>query len=600
MPIFPPFKNTSSDIESDQQTIREKTDKYQDGKGYSCIYILLSIAVLVLCVFGLTAWLKLPMTGPTSRSNKLNCPLEICTLLPKTHQSVHAFASDHTPETISFQSPFMQTHVMTKDGISKMNPTWTPNEIIAYDVIDRCVLNENLTTGMQKAQYDKPMITCTQTENFCPIVTKGQSEKCKNWLTRVKAHTTTDTWPYLSSSTEDNEKDMCNNYDTTYASQPYRAQIVCKMMRSPRMSLAHIQNDNYNLFSTHNEMYLAICLNVIIGVFSAAMVVSISRQMIPGNKLDYFAYSDAKKKSGARVSDGLFSLVMSVQALIIVVASLGFVAKRTTETHTFEKNSLLPTGSFIITTMSGAVAVVLIACAPFYRAGYVKSDQSVDFSDISNNPANVYTTLSMERYVRFLLSRNDLCMAYCNFVTFPILVLLVYVRYEWYSIDVHIQRAFFSAVAVGALNIAEVSVMGVMYLVTEMDTNYTKRTYGGVWFRHSNLINFAVQFVFVMSKMAIFIPTILEIKQNTQWTYSKDAAEQFSGQKEGTQPLVAVMIAFFVMNHAIYIIGNVIRNLGFLDFLLTKLQFLRNVDMKLCTFLFMNMSVIIVLNYTEQ
>ena len=62
----------------------------------------------------------------------------------------------------------------------------------------------------------------------------------------------------------------------------------------------------------------------------------------------------------------------------------------------------------------------------------------------------------------------------CNFLTFPILVLLIYVRYNWYSIDTHVQRVFFSAVGIGVLDITEVSVMGDLYLVTEFEDTFTR------------------------------------------------------------------------------------------------------------------------------
>jgi len=366
------------------------------------------------------------------------------------------------------------------------------------------------------------------------------------------------------------------------------------------MSLAHVQNNNYNLFSTHNETYLAGCLNVVIAVFFCAIALSVLRQLLLGpHNLDHFAYSDVEKETRLRTVDGLFSLLMIGQAFIVVTVYFGLLAKTATENHQYVKSMLLPTGSIIITAMSGAVTVLLVACSPFYRMGSVAADKAVKFDEEDpEQPPQKYTTLSMNRYHRFLLARNDLCLAYCNFVTFPILVLLVYVRYEWYSIDVHIQRAFFSAVAVGALNIVEVSVMGVMYLVTEMDSYRTRTMYAHVsLFAHSNLINFTVQFVFMMSKMAIFIPTILEIKQNIRWTYSKDASNQYYGQRNGNQPLVIVMISSFAVNHMFYIFWNVISNLG-LDNKIRKV--LPEIDSNLLVFLLMNTLVIYVINYAEQ
>jgi hypothetical protein len=609
---------------------REALELIDDkGKRMSLVYIIWSVILCILCFVGMVGWRNVENDSPMFRKNKLSCSQGPCPL-NKTHQSVHAFASDYMgmSQSISFQSPFMQTHVMNTEGISKMIPTWMSNGTTTYDVIDLCVLNErrmiptsrsvptwisngmngtNGTNGMNEiteyklrveAPDNKSMITCTQTETFCPIVTTGQAETCENWLDRIENHTSSDTWP--SNVSAAGKVSLCNQYAATYASQPYRAQIICKMMRSPRMSLAHVQNNNYNLFSTHNETYLAGCLNVILAVFFCAIALSVLRQLLLGsNNLDYFAYSDVEKETRLRTVDGLFSLLMIGQAFIVVTVYFGLLAKTATENHQYVKSMLLPTGSIIITAMSGAVTVLLVACSPFYRMGSVAADKAVQFDEEDPEPPQKYTTLSMNRYHRFLLTRNDLCLAYCNFVTFPILVLLVYVRYEWYSIDVHIQRAFFSAVAVGALNIVEVSVMGVMYLVTEMDSYRTRTMYGHVsLFAHSNLINFTVQFVFMMSKMAIFIPTILEIKQNIRWTYSKDASNQFYGQRNGNQPLVIVMISSFAVNHMFYIVWNVISNLGF-DNKIRKL-IPQSIDPNLIVFLLMNTLVIYVINYAEQ
>ena len=570
----------------------------------SLCYIIWSVILCIICFMGMTDWTKVKTDSKMFRKDQLSCFQQPCQL-NKTHQSVHAFASDYMSmsQSISFQSPFMQTHAMNTEAISKMLPTWMSNGTTAYDGIDLCVLKERHL----EAPDNKTMITCGQTENFCPIVTTGQAETCENWLNRIKMQTSPDSWP--ANVPDQDKASLCKQYAAIYASSPYRAQLICKMMRSPRMSLAHVQNNNYNLFSTHNEMYLSGCLNVIIGVFSCAIALSVLRQVMLGdNDLDYFAYSDVEKKPGLRTFDGLFSLLMIGQAFIIVTVYFGLLAKTATENHNYVKSMLLPTGSIIITAMSGAVAVLLVACSPFYRVGSVEADKAVRFGedgdienpdDPDNPPPEKYTTLSMNRYDRFLLARNDLCLAYCNFVTFPILVLLVYVKYQWYSIDVHIQRAFFSAVAVGALNIVEVSVMGVMFLITEMDSSRTRTAYANIWlFAHSNLINFTVQFVFVMSKMAIFIPTILEIKQNIRWTYANDLTDQFNGQKNGTQSLVAVMVWSFVVNHVLYIVWNVISNLGFDNKVLAVMP--ASIDKNLCIFLSTNMFVIIVLNYADQ
>ena len=622
MPIYLDPKEIQEKIPVPREELKFMSYK---GKRMTLFYIIWSVIICIICFMGMVGWRKVENTSPMVRKDTLSCFQHPC-ILNKTHQSVHAFASDYMSmsQSISFQSPFMQTHVMNAEGISKMIPTWMSNGTTAYDVMDLCVLNErrmiptwmsNGTTAYERhveAPDDKTMIPCTQTENFCPIVTRGQAETCEKWLVRIQNQTSSDTWPSNVPAAE--KGSLCSQYAETYASQPYQAQIICKMMRSPRMSLAHVQNNNYNLFSTHNEMYLAGCLNVIIGVFSCAIALSVLRQLLLGSdNLDYFAYSDVEKQPGLRTLDGLFSLLMIGQAFIVVTVYFGLLAKTASENHQYVKSMLLPTGSIIITAMSGAVTVLLVACSPFYRMGSVKADRAVKFDLDIENPKQdseddedtidpriqKYTTLSMNRYHRFLLTRNDLCLAYCNFVTFPILVLIVYVKYEWYSIDVHIQRAFFSAVAVGALNIVEVSVMGVMYLVTEMDSHRTRRKYANIWlFAHSNLINFTVQFVFVMSKMAIFIPTILELKQNIRWTYTKDLTDQYNGQKNGNQPLVAVMVSSFVVNHILYIVWNVISNLGFDDKFSAVLP--EPIDKNLCTFLLMNMIVILVLNYTDQ
>ena len=593
MPIFLEPKEIQEEIQVPRDDLKFNSYK---GKRVSLIYIIFSVGLFLLCFVGMTGWSKVKSdTSTMFRRDKLSCWEQPCEL-NKTHQSVHAFASDYMSmsQSISFQSPFMQTHVMNTEGISKMLPTWMSNGTTAYDVIDLCVLNERHV----EAPDNKTMITCTQTEKLCPLVTSGMAETCEKWLERIKSQTSSDTWP--SNVPAEKKESLCSEYAAKYASQPYQAQIICKMMRSPQMSLAHIQNNNYNLFAVHNEMYLAGCLNVIIGVFSCAIALSVLRQVFLGsNNLDYFAYSDVEKKPKLRTLDGLFTLLMIGQAFIAITVYFSLLAETAANNHKFVKSMLLPTGSIIITAMSGAVAVLLVACSPFYRMGIVEKDKAVEFPDIDLEDPQKYTTLSMNRYHRFLLNRNDLCLAYCNFVTFPILVLLIYVKYEWYSIDVHIQRAFFSAVAVGALNIVEVSVMGVMYLVTEMDSSRTRKAYAKIWFfAHSNLINFTVQFVFVMSKMAIFIPTILEIKQNIRWTYADNLTDQYNGQKNENQLLVAIMVVSFVVNHIVYIPWNVICNLGFDEKFLAVMP--ESIDKNLCAFLLMNMTVIIVLNYTEQ
>jgi hypothetical protein len=113
---------------------------------------------------------------------------------------------------------------------------------------------------------------------------------------------------------------------------------------------------------------------------------------------------------------------------------------------------------------------------------------------------------------------------------------MIYVRYNWYSIDTHVQRAFFSAVAVGVLDITEVSVMGALYLVTEFEEFGKRKTAVGprdedrqaptyIWFHHSNLVNVAVQLVFFLSKMAVFIPTIHQIRQELACRTSREYYE---------------------------------------------------------------------------
>jgi len=217
-------------------------------------------------------------------------------------------------------------------------------------------------------------------------------------------------------------------------------------------------------------------------------------------------------------------------------------------------------------------------------------------------------------------SRNDLLIAYCNFLTFPILVLMIYVRYNWYSIDTHVQRAFFSAVAVGVLDITEVSVMGALYLVTEFEEWGSRRTAVGpsdadikqpwrIWFRHSNLVNVATQLVFFLSKMAVFIPTIFQIKQELAWLHRTEGTTQFAGQRDGQQPLVAVMIASFALNHVFALLESICYNVGLypaswggkeawcICYPTTQWG---KFHFRLVVFAIMNLSVVSVVNFTVQ
>jgi hypothetical protein len=269
--------------------------------------------------------------------------------------------------------------------------------------------------------------------------------------------------------------------------------------------------------------------------------------------------------------------------------------------------------------------VVLVSCAPFYRGVQIPADtgkedeaqhqNGEEHLDGEGPNAGIYTNTSTARYYRFIRSRNDLLMAYCNFLTFPVLVLMIYVRYNWYSIDTHVQRAFFSAVAVGVLDITEVSVMGALYLVTEFEEWGSRRTAVGpsdaeikqpwpIWFRHSNLVNVATQLVFFLTKMAVFIPTILQIRQELAWLHRTEGTEQFAGQRHEKQPLVAVMIASFALNHVVALLESMWYNFGLYPPHQTwscwpetqwgKFHF------RLVVFAIMNLSVVSVVNFTVQ
>jgi hypothetical protein len=125
--------------------------------------------------------------------------------------------------------------------------------------------------------------------------------------------------------------------------------------------------------------------------------------------------------------------------------------------------------------------------------------------------------------------------------------------------------------------------------------------------------------VFFLGKMAVFIPTIRQIKQNLAWVHHEQGVEQFKGQREGTQPLVSVMIAFFVLNHVVALVENIYYNVGF-----TVSHLFRSTpkydengsvegthgclewghwgkfNFKLCMFALMNLSVVCVINFSAQ
>jgi len=303
-----------------------------------------------------------------------------------------------------------------------------------------------------------------------------------------------------------------------------------------------------------------------------------------------------------------------------VLATTATLSRLTTLNATYDlhKDKLMPTGSIIIAVISGGLAVVLAACSPLYRGLYVPRDSRKD--DETAQPAKggtpnggIYTNISTLRYQRFVYSRNDWCLVYCNFLTFPVLVLLVYVRYNWYSIDTHIQRAFFSAVAVGVLDITEVSVMGGLYLVTEFDKITDRKALSGwskdaagtlhqVYFHHSNLVNFAAQLFFFLTKMAVFIPTIGQMQQNLEWMTPRAAMEQFAGQQHSSQPLVSVMIAFFVLNHVVTLIENIYYNVGFFvtAFECCGTHSWGKFNFRLAMFSLMNLCLVWVINFTGQ
>jgi hypothetical protein len=314
---------------------------------------------------------------------------------------------------------------------------------------------------------------------------------------------------------------------------------------------------------------------------------------------------------------GMFHILATIAAVISLGATLAFTTQRNAANSNLYKDTLLPTGSIMITVISGGISCLLVFVSPLYVEGYVAPDVP---SDLECNTKNglvhqwrVHTSITFARYGRFLLSRNDLCIAYCNFLTFPILVLLIYVRYNWYSIDVHVQRAFFSAVAVGVLNIIEVSVMGVVFLTTEIDNFKYRRKFllrydeGAstplLRFRlhHSNLINIATQLVFFFSKMAVFIPTLRQIRHHTKWQYADTKPEQFQGQKNALQPLVLVTNAFFIMNHVVPLLYNLVVNAGIDTFHYGAFfNKFRTMNAKLVAFTLMNLSVATVINFQGQ
>ena len=502
-------------------------------------------------------------------------------------------------------------------------------------MLDLCALHPGtLDPGMALAyknqtEAKKHIISCLQTQLFCP---KPRTEACPAWYTRIGAWATAENYvneyPSLVGGNKNNPlksvwapglPDMatgypCRKFDNTYKENADYARDICKIMRTPRMALTHLQNNEYNLFSTQNELCLAACLNAVIFVFSLTYCVHLLRDYFKSAKGDKFP---CEKNGAAR----LFLFVPAVTAAIVIAASLSMMTRSEAEKSAADKTALMPTGSIIITVISGGLAVVLVACAPVYSGLFVPTDKSKTDEPEARPNAGIFTNTSTARYYRFIGSRNDLLIAYCNFLTFPILVLMIYVRYNWYSIDTHVQRAFFSAVAVGVLDITEVSVMGALYLVTEFEEFGARKTSVGsrnsdltnpesIFFRHSNLVNVAAQLVFFLSKMAAFIPTISLIRQELAWLHGMGGTEQFRGQKLGEQPLVAVMVASFALNHVVALVGSIFSNLGWSPF-----QVFRgvpvvcpcgdwgewgNFNFRLVMFAIVNLSVVCVVNFTVQ
>jgi len=629
------------------------------------LYAMFLIIGCVLSILGLAAWLTDNPFGKSTIArknlldkdcfyNQADCLLKA----PKTHQCVHAFARGYMHESIGVQTPFLPMSTATKADVIKSMKDPAREEYktagTQYDVLDLCSMHSEPGPewGFDQKMKDaylsnntdakKHIISCLQTQEFCPK-SHTALEACPAWYTRIGAWATTENYvnKYVNKQDNDNNKankeddvwnpnptfttaEMattypCVKFDNTYKQFPEYAREICRLMRTPRMALTHLQNNEYNLFSTQNELCLAVCLDAVVAVFSFTYFIHLLR--------DFFRSDD----SGDRLpwlKNGVARVFVAVPAVLVIAASLFEMTRTQALAPTSDKTALFPTGSITIAVISGSLAVVLVSSAPFYSGVQIPADKGKvgeigrpGKEDTAVGPnAGIYTNTSTARYYRFIRSRNDLLIAYCNFLTFPILVLMIYVRYNWYSIDTHVQRAFFSAVAVGVLDITEVCVMGALYLVTEFEEQGHRKTTVGtrtseinkpqeIWFRHSNIVNVATQLVFFLSKMAVFIPTILQIRQELAWLHRTEGTHQFKGQQNGEQPLVAVMIASFALNHVVALLESMCYNIGwypaswggkqpwcscFPGTQWGKFHF------RLVVFAIMNLSVVSVVNFTVQ
>ena len=646
------FKNHTVVAQAEPATPNVDTGFDNTNKLCYFFYAILLIRGCVMSFLGLAAWLtdnpfgkstsaRKNLLGTDCYFNQADCLLKA----EKTHQCVHAFARGYMHESIGVQTPFLPMSTATKGDVIKSMKDPTRAEYLSagtqYDVLDLCSMHSIDIDQKMKEAYlanntdaKKHIISCLQTQEFCP---RAQSpETCPAWYTRIGAWATTENYEnkYVNKQDNDNNKknpkddvwnpgfpaaEMANSYpcqkfDITYKKYPDHAREICRLMRTPRMALTHLQNNEYNLFSTQNELCLAVCLDAVVAVFSFTYCVHLLRDYIKKGGQDRYPW----------LKNGVARVFVAVPAVLVIAASLSEMTRTQalgpTSNKTY-KTALFPTGSIIIAAISGGLAVVLVSSAPFYRGFQIPKDEGKDDEREVGTNAGIYTNLSTARYYRFMRSRNDLLIAYCNFLTFPILVLMIYVRYNWYSVDTHVQRAFFSAVAVGVLDITEVSVMGALYLVTEFEGWDSRRTAVGqndaveikkpwqIWFRHSNLVNVATQLVFFLSKMAVFIPTILQIRQELAWLHRTEGTEQFKGQRDGQQPLVAVMVASFALNHVFALLESMCYNIGlypgswggqgawcicYPDTQWGKFHF------RLVVFAIMNLSVVSVVNFTVQ
>jgi len=642
-----------------------------DGTNKCCyfFYAIILIIGCVLSILGLAAWLTANEFGKSTiaRKNLLDSqcyyhPADCLLKAEKTHQCVHAFARGYMHESIGVQTPFLPMTTATKADVIKSmkDPARVEYQSAGtqYDVLDLCSMHSDIRVDLDfdqkmKDAYNnntdtkKHIISCLQTQEFCPRPkSPTASETCPDWYTRIGGWATTENYVNKYASLIDNNANNkfndvwkpfipaeiavaypCGKFDNTYGMSPEYGREVCRLMHTPRMALTHLQNNEYNLFSTQNEKCLAVCLDAVVAVFSFTYCVHLLRDFFKGDGKDRVPW----------LKNGVARVFVAVPAVLLIAASLSEMTTTQAGAKDVDgkslvnkdKTTLFPTGSIIIAVISGGLAVVLVSCAPFYRGVQIPADTGKEdemqykdgdhhFDAVGPN-AGIYTNTSTARYYRFIRSRNDLLMAYCNFLTFPVLVLMIYVRYNWYSIDTHVQRAFFSAVAVGVLDITEVSVMGALYLVTEFEVFGTRKTAVGsrtredltpnsINFRHSNIVNVATQLVFFLSKMAVFIPTIIQIRQELAWLHREEGTMQFQGQREGQQPLVAVMITSFVLNHVVALLESMCYNIGWYPASWTSLDCTcgfpntkwGKFDFRLVVFAIMNLSVVSVVNFTVQ